>query len=156
MVTGTRRSRLELNLSRDPSQIDGAWWPESRHLGDQLATLFALWPPKAGRIARVLYSPPDWDDRPHAVLVGSRVVKTGCFPRDDTQCLVLTMSNGDELTLRIIAPASSQAEAIRVLDEIAADTPDPVALRVVLDGLGLRDWHDEGDLRAWDNEGGHP
>ena len=33
---------------------DGAWWPESRRLSDQLGRLFSSWPPEEGRIARVL------------------------------------------------------------------------------------------------------
>jgi hypothetical protein len=31
---------------------------------DQLDDLFAAWPPRAGPIVRVLYSPPYWDDGP--------------------------------------------------------------------------------------------
>jgi hypothetical protein len=100
---------------------DGAWWPETRTLSDQLGMLVALWPPEAGRIIRVLYSPPDWDDRPRSVAVGAgRRIKTGSFPRDDTQQLTVSMMNGDRRTISVIAPNTSPDTAAAALSGIAA------------------------------------
>jgi hypothetical protein len=101
----------------------GAWWPETRDLTDQLPALFALWPAEAGRIVRVLYSPPDWDDRPRSVQVSDgRRVKTGSFPRDDTHRLTLSMMNGKRYAITVIAPDTSAAAAADVLSTFAAET----------------------------------
>jgi hypothetical protein len=90
-------------------------------LGDQLATLFALWPAQAGRIIRVLYSGPDWEDHPRSVEVGNgRRVKTGTFPEDDSQLLTLSMMSGQRRAIHVIAPATPTAEAAGVLASFAA------------------------------------
>jgi hypothetical protein len=81
-------------------------------LAGELAALFALWPEgQWGRIARVLYSPPDWDDHPHKVAVGQRFVKTGSFPRDDTHLLIIRTSTQRRLILSVIAPTSTPSDA---------------------------------------------
>lgn len=118
-------TRLSLRPVADPSRPQqslpvGAWWPESRSLSDQLASLFALWPPESGRISRVLFSPPDWDDHPRSVDVGGRRVKTGSFPRDDTHELTLAMSNGDRHTITVIAPATTADDAAAQLATMSA------------------------------------
>lgn len=117
MVTELFPSRLALRANHDHQDLEGAWWPQSRRLADQLATLFELWPPSAGHISRVLYSPPDWDDHPHAAPVQGRYVKTGCFPGDDTHTLVLSMSDGERKTLRVIAPETPRDQALKLLAE---------------------------------------
>jgi len=61
MATHTPAPRLALRPVFDRRLPDGSWWPENRRLTEQLGHLFALWPPEAGRILRVLYSPPDGD-----------------------------------------------------------------------------------------------
>lgn len=51
MATHSPSERFALRPVFERPPPDGAWWPESRRLSDQLARLFALWPPNAGRIA---------------------------------------------------------------------------------------------------------
>lgn len=140
MVTETEhnhQSRFALRPVFDERSPDGAWWPTNRSLTDQLDSLFAVWPSDRGRIARILYSPPDWDDRPHKVQVSGRMIKTGSFPRDDTHILTLTMSSGKDRTITVIPPETPPDEANQLLGEIA-EIPRP-------DHLGDQ----------WDNEGGH-
>lgn len=76
-------------------------------LSDQLAHLFAAWPPEAGRIMRVTYSPPDWDDRPRVVEIPGRRVKVGGFPTDDTKTLMVTMMDWSRLTIGVVPPEAS-------------------------------------------------
>lgn len=120
-----------------PLSSDGAWWPRSRSLADELPGFFAAWPPERGRIQRILYSPPDWDDHPHSVAVPGRQVKTGSFPRDDTHRLTVTL--GDR-TLRLITV-------------IGADT-SPAEARRIVEGVVGTDERDSPDLAGWFNEGG--
>jgi hypothetical protein len=141
-------TRFALRSIPDRRLHDGAWWPESRHLTDQLGQLFALWPASAGRIVRVLYSPPDWDDHPRAVLVPGGRVKTGCFPQDDTRQLILSMLDGSRRTITVVPPETSAAVAAGILDEVHDVAGGEPPSRVTA-GSGE-------DHPVWDNEGGHP
>ena len=120
-----------------PRSADGAWWPASRSLTDELPAFFAAWPPERGRIYRILYSPPDWDDRPHSVPVSGRRVKTGSFPRDDTHVLTVTLSDRTQRIITVIAPDTSPDEAGRIIGDV-----------------GAADHRDAGEQGEWENEGG--
>jgi hypothetical protein len=125
--------RFALRPDSDRQLPDGAWWPESRRLGDQLGHLFALWPLEAGRITRVLYSPPDWEDHPRSVSVPGRWVKTGSFPHDDTRRLTLSLRDGRRRSITVIPPDTPLREAQEVIDsvlgggrgQVAAHTEQP-------------------------------
>lgn len=151
MATEVDSRRFSLRSIPDRSAPYGAWWPHSRQLGEELAGLFALWPAESGRIARVLYSPPDWDDHPRSVAVPGRWVKTGSFPRDDTRQLVLTMLDGRRLAIGVIAPDTAPERAATLLVDAAG--PQRPASRA-----GAVAAVDEVDASrsTWDNEGGHP
>jgi hypothetical protein len=112
----------------------------NRTLADQLDDLFSAWPPRAGRIVRVLYSPPDWDDRPRSVAIAGRRVKTGSFPRDDTHQLQLTLGHGVRRAITVIPPETTTQAAHDILTAVAAD--------------GRVD-APRTEQAAWDNEGGH-
>src|SRR5690349_7979491 len=95
----------------DPRLPDGVWWPESRRLSEQLAKLYALWPPEAGRILGVHYSPPDWDDHPHSVAVPGLRITTAALPHDDTHQLKLTLRGGFRRSIRVIPPETPTRDA---------------------------------------------
>jgi hypothetical protein len=120
MATHTPATRFALRPVPDRQLPDGAWWPESRTLGDQLGHLFAFWPPEEGRIARVLFSPPDWDDHPRSVAVPGRRVKTGSFPHDDTHQLTLSLLDGRRRSITVIPPDTPVGEAEKVLNGVGA------------------------------------
>jgi hypothetical protein len=109
--------RLALNLSVDRHQLDGAWWPRSRVLTDELPALLAAWPVEDGYISRIVYSPLDWEDRPSAVPIPNRrgQLKTVNFPPDDSHQLLLTMLNGQRRSLVVIPPSASEEAAVRYL-----------------------------------------
>jgi hypothetical protein len=141
MVTHTSAPTFALRPAFDRRLPDRSWWPENRTLSEQLGHLFALWPPEAGRIIRVLYSPPDWDDRPAPVAVPGRRFKTGRLPQDDTHQLTLSLRGGPRRSITVIAPdtPTQNAEVLLAGVEGRHDRPAP-----------RRD-----DQAAWDNEGGH-
>jgi hypothetical protein len=132
--------RFAVRATLDKNQPYGAWWPRNRTLGDQLDDLFASWPPHAGRILRVLYSPPDWDDRPRSVAVAGRRVKTGSFPHDDTHQLQLSLGNGVRRAITVIPPATEARVAHEILTAVAADGSVDAS---------------RAERAVWDDEGGH-
>ncbi|SFC59554.1 hypothetical protein SAMN04487968_108125 [Nocardioides terrae] len=113
--------RLTLRLSADRHQLDGAWWPRSRTLSDELPLLFAAWPADAGYISRVIYSASDWDDRPAAVEVPRRRgrLKTAILPTSERHQAVLAMIDGQHRTLVVIPPNAPEEVARRYLRAFA-------------------------------------
>jgi hypothetical protein len=145
MATSLDSTRLALRpCSANFQGPQGAWWPQNRTLGDQLRYFFDLWPSGEERISRVLYSPPDWDDRPHSVQVSGRRIKTGSFPRDDTRELTLVMHDGKRRSITVIPPATSRRKAGKLLD-------------AVTDGGSDYRRSNEGSSQQarWEDEGGH-
>ena len=113
----------------------------NRTLSEQLGQLFALLPPEAGCIIRVLYSPPDWNDRPAPVAVPGRRFKTIPLPHDDTHQLTLSLRGGLRRSITVIPP----------------DTPIQNAeeLLAVVNGRDDRPAPRRDDQPAWDSAGGH-
>ena len=116
--------RLELRGSAVPGQPDGVWWPQSRDLQVEGADLIDHFP--AGRINRMVFSRPDWDesvvegrgeDPPYAA---RGPVKVGSFPSDDTHEMILAMANGQRLHLTVVAPDASEADAKQAMDGATA------------------------------------
>lgn len=112
--------------------LDGAWWPRSRRLQDELGELLDVWPKSAGTIVRVLYSQLDWDDRPTAVVTHSRRLATGSFPHDVSHEIVVTVLGGGRRTLTVIPPQATAADASRIL----ADVHGPAAIEPDLKNIG--------------------
>jgi hypothetical protein len=143
MATHVSHARFALRPVFDRRLPDGAWWPENRRLSDQLELLVALWPPERGRITRVLYSPPDWEDHPRSVEVPGRRIKTGSFPRDDTHQLTLSLLDGGRRSITVIPPDTPVRDAQEVLDQVTGVQADRRS--------GAR----AEQQPAWEDEGGH-
>jgi hypothetical protein len=121
--------RLQLRGAAVAGHVDGAWWPQSRDLQTEAADLVDHIPHVAGRINRLLFSRPDWDDgvvegrglrRIHAA---RGPVKVGSFPSDDTHQMVLMMASGARLRLLVVPWDTSDDEAQRVLRTSSAEAP---------------------------------
>ena len=130
--------------------LDGGWWPQSRDLTAELGDLVDHFPANQGRIVRVLFSAPDWDDAPKRVPTARGYVKVGFDPHDDTHVVVLTTSERQELCLLVVPPDLSRTKGEEAL--LAAVTPgyatSPGAL---LATVGERPNVEEGE--RWNDEG---
>ena len=134
--------RLQLRESSSADHVDGGWWPQSRDLQDEAADLIDNFPPAIGHINRLLFSRPDWDN-PVVGGTGVRriharrgIVKVGSFPSDDTKLMILSLSTGQRVRLRVIPSDTAPSEAERQLRGIVAGT----------DGVG------ETDRSRWDDD----
>lgn len=115
--TGAGRVPLRVRLDPGPrtGSIDGAWWPQSTDLQTEAADLVDHVDPDVGRVARLLYSRPDWSTpedganlrRIHAA---RGPVKAGSFPGDDTHTMVAVLLSGRRLRL-VVVPSETPAEA---------------------------------------------
>lgn len=71
--------RLQLKSIMGQALLDGAWWPRSRDLGQELPSLADHWPDEHGRIARALYCTPDWDIAPRRILSRGSIIPVSAF-----------------------------------------------------------------------------
>ena len=135
--------RLTLLDSPAPGSPDGAWWPRSRDLQVEGADLVDHFPTTAGRIQRLLFSRPDWDDSMTAsggtrsIQAARGRIKMGSFPSDDTHLMVATMASGQRLKLLVIPSDTEHAEAERLLQGAGEIDATPG------DGVDWDRWDDE-------------
>lgn len=128
--TSAGRVPLRMQMSESPGvagRISGAWWPQSRNLQVEAADLVDHFPDQVGHIDRLLFSRPDWDN---PVVDGRGVrriqarrgpVKVGSFPRDDTHLMIVLLSSGRRVSLKVIASATDPLEADRQLRALSED-----------------------------------
>jgi hypothetical protein len=107
------KARLALKASAARPGFDGAWWPHSRTLSEELVHLFAAWPVEAGYLSRVYVAPRDWDDAPSSVAIPGRRgrVKIGLLPPDTTHQLVVITIDGQRRALAVI-PSSAPSQTV--------------------------------------------
>lgn len=148
------RTPLRLRMADHPgrNQLDGGWWPQSRDLTVELADLVDHFPTELGHIARVVYSPPDWESAPRRIPVRRGYIKAGSFPRDDTHLILLSMSDRSILHVLVVPPSYSDAQGDEAL--LAAATRGnlhtaPALLDAVTDNHDV----DPGD--QWNDDGGN-
>jgi len=126
-TTSTTRVPLRLRLGDpdSPNGVAGAWWPQSRDLQAEAADLVDHFPDSAGRIHRLLFSRPDWDNPTvdgqgvRRIQAGRGPVKVGSFPKDDTHLMILTAASGQRLKLMVIPSDADAAEGERRLHSMA-------------------------------------
>jgi hypothetical protein len=135
--------RLQLSASSGGG-VDGAWWPWSRDLQQEAAALVDGFPTASGRISRLLFSRPDWDNSSHdghgvrSIRAARGQVKVGSFPSDDTHLMILSVGSGRRLKLLVIPSDTPTDEAEQRLRAVAP----PGSMRP--DGAV--------DADRWDNE----
>lgn len=156
------RRPLRLQLSGAPGEtvLDGGWWPQSRDIDIELADLVDRFPAATGRVARVLYSRPDWDTQPHSVRVTRGRLKTGSFPRDNTHMIVLSMSTGNQLRLLVVPPDHPTGQRVMALaaDPSNRSSPPEILAACASDeeqGRHQDHWTDDGGS-WWRQEDGPP
>ncbi|MBX9641838.1 MAG: hypothetical protein K2X97_19585 [Mycobacteriaceae bacterium] len=128
----TRETRLEVKPFRPVSEhVDGAWWPRSKNLVDELPELLTAVSEQLGPIVMVGYRHNGWDETPPLVDIGGRTVELLGFSSDEPTSVILIGEDGHHLTLHVISPDASDQIARQTLDEARgiADTDATPASR---------------------------
>ena len=114
------QQRIHLDGRRAPSShIDGAWWPRSTQLADELPDLFATVHESVGPVALVGYRHDGWTDAPPQITTaGGQSVELLGFDSDEPPTVIVIGQNGHHLMLRVIAPVTDEEEARRALDAV--------------------------------------
>lgn len=119
-----RGSRLQLRpFRRAAEHTDGAWWPRSRHLADELPDLVTSVSDRLGQVVVIGYRRNSWDDTPPLVEIAGHTVELLGFTSDEPASVILIGADGRHLTLRVIAPDAGEQAAQQALDE-ARETDD--------------------------------
>ena len=101
--------RLRTTRSREGS-LDGAWWPRSRNLTEQLPGLVEALTPHIGRVDRVGVDTTAWDDTPDRMVIGAHVVHIDQYPVGEDN-IILTRGPHDHFLLLVIPPSADAASA---------------------------------------------
>ena len=131
------RSRLRMRLAPAPSGgPDGAWWPRSTALADQLPGLLVeLWE-RLGGVARVVYHPLAWPVAAPRIAVRGRLVHLVASPDLDPDTIHLISASTRRATTLLVVPVAAGPQAAQAALEAAElPTPPGVASRFV--GAGV-------------------
>ncbi|WMX46235.1 DUF5994 family protein [Streptomyces roseicoloratus] len=99
----TRQARLALTPNTAVAGLlDGAWWPYSRDLADELLPLVEALRDRFGRVTRITANPASWPVASRKVPVGGYAVHVGWFAGQDPDTMVLLSYNLGRCDLLVI------------------------------------------------------
>ncbi|MGP3923908.1 DUF5994 family protein [Streptomyces sp. 8N616] len=101
--------RLETRRTRE-GILDGAWWPRSRDVGDQLPGLISALTEHLGPITRVGLDASAWDEVPVRLIIDDRVVHIDWYPVGDDTVLI-TRGDQDYFLLLVVPPEATPSAA---------------------------------------------
>lgn len=129
-------SRLALEPGGRPTgAVDGAWWPQSRALADELPALMAQLDDRIGPATRVAYSLVTWPAAQRRIVLGGRTVRLGGSFSDPQDVIDLFGPRG-RVSLLVIPPESAPDDARRALSRSSDpdNEDDPATLLRSLPG----------------------
>lgn len=104
---------------RLPSEhIDGAWWPQSTDLVTELPALLSALAERLGQVVMVGYVRNGWRNAPPEVDVAGQTIELLAFDSAEPASVILIGHDGHHLTLRVIAPETTNQDARQALDAV--------------------------------------
>jgi len=135
---GTALLRLETQQSRE-GVLDGAWWPRSRRIGEELPALVRALARHLGPITRVGLDVTAWEELPTRIVVDQRLVRIDSYPVGDRTVLI-TRGERDVFSLMVVPPDATPDAAWAAMAQSVR--PDNVkdAQQILIDtGAGPED-----------------
>ena len=138
MSTPDLRLRMREPASTD-GHIDGAWWPHSRDLVQELAPLLDELRVAGNPIGRVIYDRASWKAETRRVRVGDRVVRLGGFSMPDTEIVSFIDNTGSRkrLDVLVVPPDADPAYAERLLALASTSGSNLRAAEIVTQSAGV-------------------
>jgi hypothetical protein len=123
-------------------RVDGAWWPHSDDLANELPDLLAVLSVRLGAIDRVMYNLTEWVKAPKRLLTGGRAVRLDGYRLQPANTLEVLGIGREKVLLLVVPPHTDPDRAHQTMMTAAA--PDNASS--VDDLLGIsaddRDAHD--------------
>ena len=91
--------------------LDGAWWPRTRDLTQELPALVEELDRRGIRVARVAYNPDLWRPAPQRLDADGRTIRLGWFRNLDRQLLNMTGDSSCGRVDFLVVPADTTAAA---------------------------------------------
>jgi hypothetical protein len=104
--------------------VDGAWWPWSDDLTNELPDLLAVLSVRLGRIERVMYNLGEWATAPAKARLGERVVRLDGYRRQPINTLEVLGVNHDRIVLLVVPPNTKSDRAHATMMAAAAPSDD--------------------------------
>jgi hypothetical protein len=117
VVKMERENRLQLNYPSASEHTDGAWWPRSTHLADELPDLVMSVSDRLGQVVMVGYHRHAWCETPPLAEIGGHTIELLGFTSDEPASIVLIGADGRHLILHVIRPDASDEVARHALEE---------------------------------------
>jgi hypothetical protein len=117
----TPRLRLKPKAPRT-GYVDGAWWPHSDDLTNELPDLLAVLSVRLGPIARVMYNLGEWAKAPAKAVLGERVVRLDGYRRQPINTLEVLGGDRTRIVLLVVPPNTEPDQAHATM--MAAAAPD--------------------------------
>jgi hypothetical protein len=128
----TPRLRLKPKASTT-GHVDGAWWPRSDDLSNELPDLLAVLSVRLGAVERVMYNVTEWAKAPTRLVTGGRSVRLDGYQRHPANTLEVQGIGGGKILMLIVPPNTEPDLAHTTMMTAAA--PDDAS--TVGDMLGL-------------------
>ncbi|WP_078313128.1 MULTISPECIES: DUF5994 family protein [unclassified Mycobacterium] len=123
--------RLRLKPDGDGSgYVDGAWWPHSRDLTQDLPTLLDAAGPRLGAVKRVIYRIQEWDAAPKQLRYGDRMVSLDGYRTQRADTIYISDLDRRQLVLLVVPPMTDPHLAHDVMTNAAV--PGSTAAPAVL------------------------
>lgn len=120
-------NRLQLKPYRSVAEhVDGAWWPRTTNLVDELPALLTSVAERLGPVVMVGYRRNGWEETPPLLEIGGHTVELLGFTSDEPSTVILIGADGHHLTLHVIRPDASEEVARQALEQVRAPAKDTV------------------------------
>jgi hypothetical protein len=117
--------------------VDGAWWPRTDDLTEELPDLLAVLSVRLGAIDRVLYNLGEWAKMPKRLTTGGRAVRLDGYRRQPANTLQV-LGLGRETILLLVVPPQTDADIAHEAMMTAAAPNDATSVGDLL-SIGAHD-----------------
>lgn len=112
--------RLLLKPDGDGSgHVDGAWWPHSRDLTQELPMLLDAVAPRLGAVKRVIFRIQEWDAAPKQLHYGDRTVSLDGYHSQRMDTIYISDLDRRQLVLLVVPPMTDPHFAHDVMTSAA-------------------------------------
>ena len=114
--------RLRLKRKALPTgYVDGAWWPHSGDLVEELPDLLTVLSVRLGGVARVAYNLTEWATAPRKISVDGHVVRLDGYQLQPANTIEVLNGFGGR-TVILVVPPGTEADHAHTVAMAAAET----------------------------------
>jgi hypothetical protein len=139
-------------LSTATGFVDGAWWPRSRDLAEQIPELVEALPASMGRIERLSYNLATWGPTTRRIHLDGETVHLAGYRLQNPDTIDV-LGRNHTVTLLVVPPATAEADARRMLARACERHNTDAAADLLVTAMASVPAPDAED--RWDSEGEH-